>query len=303
MAAETTTTLSAQVAISHQKRFLARAKHLLVHEDGAQKVKQSKNEGKVLRYHRYTPLSTATTPLTEGSNPSEVSLAATTVDATLAEYGNTVKVSRLLSLTSVDPRDEEKIDVVAQNMGETIDELARDAMYSGATAQLGNSKSAVSDIAVTDTFDYDEVKKAVRTLRANKAMTYGDGFFKGVVGPYTEYDLTASSAWLNVKQYQDSKDLYRGEIGNLYGVRFALTTNQKTESSTTTVYSNFIHGKHSFGTFDLSGDACELHIVPHTQIDSGNPTGRFSLISWAGAYDAQVLIADWIINVKSGATA
>lgn len=303
MAAQTTSGLSQEVMTYYEAKFLERAKHSLVHKEGAQKSTHGKNQGKTIRFTRYAPLATVTTALTEGSNPSEVNITAENVDVTLAEYGNTIKVSKLLSTTSIDREGEEKVALMGQNMGETLDEIARDALYSGATVQLAGGKSALSNIAASDVFNAAEIKKAVRTLEINKAMKYPDGFFVGKVGPYTKYDLISDSTWINAKTYSDVKDLYEGEIGELYGVRFSLTTNQKTEASTVTVYSNFIHGANAFGSYDLEGDQPKLYVKVPTASDTSNPADRYSTISWAGSYAAKVLIASWVLNVKSGASA
>ena len=302
MAAETTTTLSNEMSTYYEKVFLKRNKYELVMEEGSQKQTQSQGEGKALKFNRYTPLATATTPLSEGSNPSKVSLTSSTVTATLAEYGNSVRIGKFLSLTSVDLNNKEKISLVGQNMAETIDELARNELENG-TVRLAGGKSAVSDLAASDVFNYTEIKKIVRTLEGNKAMLYDDGFFMGKVQPFTKYDIVSDSAWLNAKTYSDVKDLYRGEMGELGQVRFSLTKNGKTTASTTTVYHNYVHGANAFGTYDLSGDQPKLYIVPNTQIDSNNPTGRFSIVSWAGSYAAKVLVSTWIIVEKAGATA
>lgn len=303
MAAETTSTLSNEMMTYYESKFLERAKHLLVHEDGATKNTHAKGQGKNILFNRYSPLATATTPLTEGSNPSEVSISSSTVTASLQEYGNVVKISKLIKLTSIDKDAREKVELMGQNMGETLDELARDALYSGATAQLASGASAVSGLATSDTMDADEARKAVRYLESQKALKFGDGFYKGIVGPYTKYDLIGDNTWVNAKTYSDVKDLYRGEIGELYGVRFALTTNQKSESSTATVYSNFIMGDKAFGTYDLEGDMPKLYIKVPGKQDTSNPTDRYSTIGWAGTYVARVLISTWCVNVKTGATA
>ena len=302
MAAQTTSGLSNEVMTYYQAKFLERAKHWLVHQEGAQKSTHRKNSGKVIRFNRYSPLSTVTTALTEGSNPSEVNLSSSTVDVTLAEYGNVVKIAKLLSLVSIDKDGQEKVELMGQNMGETLDELARDALYSGATAQLAGGKSAVSDIAASDTLSADEIRKAVRTLKTNKAMRYPDGYFIGKVGPSTSYDLMGDSTWVNAHTYKDGKELYEGELGALHGVRFVETTNQKTESSGS-VYSNFIHGANAFGVYDLEGDVPKVYIkVPGVQ-DTSNPTDRYSTIGWAGTFAAKVLVSDWVLNLKTGATA
>jgi len=303
MSAQTTTGLSSEVKTFYESKFLERAKFTYIHKQGAQMNTHKKNEGKTVVFNRHTPLAVATTALTEGANPAEVDMTTSTVTATLAEYGNVVKVAKLLSLVSIDRDGAEKSEVMGQNMGETLDTLTRDAMYSGATAQLAGAKSALTDVAATDTFSASEIRKAVRTLENSKAVRYPDQMFMGKVGPYTKYDLTGDTTWVNAKTYSDVKDLYMGEIGELYGVRFLSAANQKTESSTATVYSNFIHGQYAFGCYDLEGDMPKLYVKIPNASDTSNPTDRYSTLGWAGTYVAKVLIATWILNVKSGATA
>jgi N4-gp56 family major capsid protein len=303
MAVQTTSTLSNEVQVYYEAKFLERAKHSLVHEEGAQKRTQKANSGKTIRFTRYTPLSTVTTPLTEGSNPAEASITEANVDATLAEYGNVVKVSKLLSTVSIDREGAEKTELLGQNMGETLDELTRNELYSGATVQLAAGKSALSSIAASDTLSAAEVRKAVRTLKKNKAMRYPDGFFLAKISPDTSYDLMGDNVWVNSKTYSDVKALYAGEVGELHGARFLESTNPKTESSTVTVYSNFFHGANAFGCFDLEKDPPQLYVkIPGAQ-DTSNPTDRYSTIGWAGSYVSKTLVGEWIINVKTAASA
>lgn len=306
MAAQTTSGLSAEVSTYYEKTFLKRAEYEQVFAQGLQKRKQPANEGKTVNFTRHTPLATATTALTEGTNPTEVALTASTVSATLAEYGNTVKISRFLTLTSIDANNKEKIAVVGQNMGETIDELVRNELFTGATAQLGGGAGAVSAIAASDVLSASEIRKAVRTLKNNKARAYSGGNYSWVMktGPFPAYDLMGDSTFVQADTYDNAaKNIYRGDLGVLYGVRFWESPNQKTTSSTTTVYSNFIHGEDAAGVTELEGDAVKLYIIPHTQIDSGNAAGRFSLVSWAGSHVSKTLNSTWLIDVKTGATA
>jgi N4-gp56 family major capsid protein len=304
MSAQVTTGLTQEMSTLYEKVFLARAEYEYVHKEGAQLRSQPKNEGASVKFTRHTPLATVTTALTEGTNPAEVNLTATTVSATLAEYGTTVKISRFLSLTSIDANNKEKIEVVGQNMGETLDELVRNELFTGATVQFAGAKAALTDLSASNTLSAAELRKAVRTLKNNKARKYqGRASWVGKIGPYTEYDLMGDSTWVNAHTYQDTVDLYNGEIGMLYGIRFLSSPNQKSESSTTTVYSNFIHGSDAFGCTDLEGDKPQLYIIPNTNIDSGNTAGRFSTVAWAAAFVTKTLNANWLINVKTGATA
>lgn len=309
MAAQVTTGLTQEMSIYYEKVFLARAEYEYIFNQGAQMRTQPANEGKTVYFTRHTPLATATTALTEGTNPAEVALTATTVSATLAEYGTTVKISKFLSLTSIDANNKEKIEVVGQNMGETIDELTRNELATGATAQLAGGKSALTDVAITDVMSVSELRKAVRTLKKNKARKYQSKIapWIGKLGPDTSYDLQGDSSYVNADIYDNGAErLYTGELGKINGVRLIESPNQYETAnggaSNADIIWNFIHGQDAFGCIDLVGDKPQLYVIPHTQIDSGNPAGRFSNVSWAASYVCKTLNANWLIGIKSGAT-
>jgi N4-gp56 family major capsid protein len=90
MSAQVTTGLTQEMSTYYEKVFLARAEYEYIYQQGAQMRAMPANEGKTVNFTRHTPLATATTALTEGTNPTEVNLTATTVAATLAEYGTSV---------------------------------------------------------------------------------------------------------------------------------------------------------------------------------------------------------------------
>lgn len=306
MAAQTTTGLAQTVATYYEKKFLERAEYEYIFEQGAQMRTVPKSAGKTVVFTRHTPLATVTTALTEGVNPSEVNLTAVNVSATLAEYGNTVKISRFLSLVDIDQNNAEKIEVVGQNMGETLDELARNELFTGATAAFAGGKSALSAVAASDVLTVEEIQKVVRTLKKNKARRYQDRVapWLGKVSPDTAFDLQRDEDFIRADVYDNGANkMYKGELGKIAGVRLIESPNPRTESSTTTVYSNFFHGSDAFGAINLTEDKPKLYIIPHTKIDSGNPAGRFSTVSWAGSYVAKTLNSSWLINLKTGATA
>ncbi len=288
-----TTNLSNEVAIYYERVFLERAKAQLVHQEGAQLRSLDGNAGKQVIFNRFTPLALATTPLTEGNNPSVSTLVDTQVTVTLAEYGNQVQVSRLLSTTDIDSRDEQKIDVVSQNMGESLDALVRNALYAGATTMTYSG----SPTAMTANL----VAQAVATLKENKALAYPGTFgWIGKIQPESEYDLITTGSWQNAAVYSNPDSLYQGEIGALYGVRFLVTNQGYQVAGTPKLYSNFIHGREAFGVYDNSLDAPKLYIV--TGADSNNPAERYHTISWAGQFASVVLNTAWVLNVVTSST-
>lgn len=291
MATNTTSNLSNEVAIYYDKVFLERARAMLVHQEGGQLKGIDGNVGKQVIFNRFRPMALATTPLSEATNPTSATLVSDQVTATLAEYGNSATVSRLLSTTDIDDRDKEKIDVIGQNMGETLDALVRNGLFNGATALPSTGTDFTPALTA----------QAVANLKTNKALMYPGTFgWLGKIQPETEYDLSQSTVWTNAAVYSNVNALYEGEIGALYGVRFLVSNQGYNVVGTPTVYSNFIHGREAFGVFDNKLDPPKLYIV--TGADSGNPAERFHILSWAGQFVSIVLNALWVINVETQAS-
>lgn len=308
MAADTTLTLTGEMMTFLVDKFLERSKANIVHAEGAKKRVHPRNSGKTMTWNRYTPLDVATTALTEATTPAESNLTGATVSATVAEYGDWVKVSSLLYGTSIDKAASEKVEVLAQQASETLDTLVRNELATGATTQFAGAKASLSSVAASDVLSVDEIRKAVRTLKKNNAMPFEDGYFIGKVGPDTSFDLMDDSVWVNAHTYKDGKELYKGELGRLHRVRFVeASSNQYFDNnagaSSADVYSNFIHGQEAIGTVDLSGDNMRLLVKTSDKNDTANPLNMFMTVGWKATFATKTLNSSWIVNIKSGATA
>lgn len=290
----------------YDRLFIDTAKHALIHEQGAQMRQVPESSGKVLYFTRYSPLALITAQLTEGDNPSEVGLSATTVSSTLSEFGSYTKISKLIKLTAIDSKMKSAVEIMAQNMGESRDQMIRNKGFASTTAQLAGAKANITAVATSNTLSASEIRKAVRTLKANKAMKYEDGYFLGKTSPYASYDLMGDTTWVNAHTYKDGDNLYKGEIGKLYGVRFVETTNWKETAnggaSSADIIHTFIHGKNAFGVSDLEGDGKKVYAKTPGEGDTSNPIDRFSTVGWAMTMTAVSLVSDWIIEIKHGAT-
>lgn len=303
--ANTSGSLSPEVSTYYEKVFLSRAEYELVLKEGSQSRTHPANEGRTVNFTRYEPLTIMTTPLGEASNPVTCGITACTVSMTLSEYGITVPTSRMLSVVSIDSNMKEKIELVGQNMGETINRLVRAELESG-TAYYGNNHT-VHTFAAGDTLDACDIRIMTRTLELNKAMKYQDGLFIGKTDPYSKYNLIGDTTWVNGKTYSDVKDLYTGEMGELYGVRWLLnkdvssgTEASSLAASTVVRFYTYVHGANAFGTYDLAQDAPKLYILPNI-VDSNSPAGRISMVSWAGSYATKILNSNWVLSARFAA--
>jgi N4-gp56 family major capsid protein len=282
--------------------FLQRAEYELILKEGAQIRTHPAGEGHTVNFTRYVPIALITTPLGEASNPVTCNITASTVSMTLSEYGLTVNTSRFLTLVGIDANQKEKIELVGQNMGETLNRLVRAQLGAG-TSYYPNGHF-VSSIAAGDVLDACNIRMMVRTLELNKARKYPDGFYLGKTEPYSKYKLLGDSTWVAAKEYSDVKGLYKGEMGELYQVRWMLnkdlasgTEAQSTASSLVVRFYTYVHGADALGCYDLEKDKPKLYILPNL-VDSNSPAGRISKVSWAGSYACKILNDDWVLSAR-----
>lgn len=294
-----------EVSTYFEKVFLARAEYELVLKEGAQMRTHPVNEGRTVNFTRREPLTIITTPLGEASNPVTCQINSCTVSMTLSEYGLTVPTSRMATLVGIDSRMRETVEQMGQNMGETLNRLVRTELANGAS-YYGNNHS-VSTFAAGDTLDACDIRMVVRALELNKALKYKDGMFIGKTDPYSKMNLLGDTAWLNAKTYSDVKDLYRGEMGELYQVRWLLNKDvasgieaTSTASSAVVRFYTYVHGQDAFGVYDLEQDKPKLYILPNV-VDSNSPAGRVSIVSWAGSYAAKILNSNWVQTCRFAA--
>lgn len=304
--ASITTGLTQHMSIYYDKRFLERAKLMLKHDIGAVVKPLPTNSGKTVYFNRMTPLAVATTPLTEATNPSDVDMTSTIVSATVAEYGNWTKVGSLYETTSIDVGLREHVDVHAQNAGETIDTLIKNELDGGGTEQVVNSK-AVSAVTATDIIDGYEVRKAVLTLKKNKAMPFENGYFRSIVPVSVAQDLRGDSEWLDAYRYTNTENIQNGLLGRLHGVEFFETNNETVAaddgSGNVDIYTTYVFGANAYGMVDIGSDSEPKIIYKRpSDSDTSNPLNMFSTVGWKASFVAKVLNSAWLIELKTASS-
>lgn len=267
-----------------------------------------KNSGKTVYFTRYTPFAISTSALTEGANPTGVNSTASTVSASVAEYGQFERVSTLFELTSIDAGLKEIIEVHGQNAGETLDTILGVAMCAGGTLQCAGLVQLTA-MASSNTMSVAELRYAVKTLKANKAPKFENGNYRGVISSQGIYELqgdTAAGNWINIGLYNSKENadmLRKGVIGSLYGVDIVEANNQVTAgigaSSASTGYVSFVAGKGAVAEIDVAGSGNFRTIIKRPGgNDTSNPLDMYSTVGWkVDGYAAKVLNADWLIRI------
>ena len=221
----------------YDKKLLETAKTRLVHASFGQKRSIPRHGGKRVEFRKYnlfTPSVDALT-LVEGVTPEGQSLSQSNVEAEVSQYGAYVEVSDLLDLTAYDEVLADSAELLGEQLGTVIEWVTRDAMCATTNVQYANGKTRRMDVEKTDVLTVAEVRKAVRTLKKNKARMFTTGtdgsvrrpHYVCICSPDATYDLQSDPLWQDVSKYSNAEQIYSGEIGRLFGVVFVESTEAK----------------------------------------------------------------------------
>ena len=233
--------LSAENKTFWDKALITLAAPELVHDQFGQKRDIPARGGKTIEFRQFDPLPEITSALTEGVTPAGQDLTVNAMTATVSQYGGYVTTSDMLDMTALDPVVNEATKLIARQAGETLDTITRDIINAGTNVMYARGKTSGTANATPPTsrttlgytdggtnynISVDDIKRAVRALKRQDAPTIR-GDYVGIIHPDVVYDLMKDPEWLNPKEYVDTQDIYNGEVGKLYGVRFVENTRAK----------------------------------------------------------------------------
>lgn len=241
------TTTSAGIQPLYQpvlnRHLLMVSKPTMVHAQFGQKVEIPKGKGKTIAWDKMSPLPKAKVPLTEGITPEGTAINISRVTTTPEQYGAYVSTTDQFEFFTPNPSPEvlRINEVLGDNAGETLDSLTADVLSTGTNVQYPNGKKARAALTDADVLTVAEIKKAVRTLKGNRAKKLKGNKYVAIIHTDIAHDLMNDPEWKYPHQYVDTKQIYEGEIGELYGVRFVETAD-----------ANVFHGEKLAGFDELS---------------------------------------------------
>lgn len=297
--------LTKEMKVYYSDYLIDNAIPKLVHDQFGQKHPIPKNGGKTIEFRKYSPLPKLTTPISEGVTPDGQSLNMSTIEATVAQYGGYITLSDVLMLTAIDNNLVQATKLLGAQAGATLDTITREVLNGGTNVIFAGDKEARGDLDATSLLTVDDVKKAVRLLKNQNAEKI-NGSWVGIIHPDISYDLTNDPAWKDVKTYSDPSDIYEGEIGKLYGVRFVETTEAKIFAGAgnggRAVYSTLILGDNAYGVTELSGGGLE-HIVKQLgSAGTGDPLNQRATAGWKATKVAERLVETYMVRIESAST-
>lgn len=227
--------LSTEMKTYYSDYLIDLAEAELVHDQFAQTHDIPRNGGKTIEFRQFDPLPELTTPLVEGVTPEGQSLSVKNLTATVAQYGGFVTISDVLDLTAIDKMILQSTKLIASQAGRTLDTISREVMNAGTNVMYAKGATARHKLGYTDSstnnnLTVDDVRRAVRWMENQDAPKI-NGYYIGIIHPNVKYDLLSDPKWRNPHEYADPENIYKGEIGEIYGVRFVEASRAKVFSA------------------------------------------------------------------------
>jgi N4-gp56 family major capsid protein len=303
--------------------------------------------GKTVQWYRFATQSAVTTNMTELTVPAQVILSASTLSATLIQRGAYARVSDLLIMTAIDPLLEDAATLMGEKAAATVDTYihsqigfhvktaaARSALTSallatgknvrcysgsidlGASNQEGfallhnNARLATSSTVASMTtsgLTVKQVQHAAMWLRNNNVDPFDDGLYVGIIHPKMAYSIMTASGWKGWQKYSSPELMYKGEIGQVGGVRFVESTYAPSyaitadtmQTNSGTVYGTIIFGPHAYGVTEISGQGNKQKGYEMFVKQLGS-AGTADPINQAASVGFKITMAAKILNKSAG---
>ncbi len=216
-----------------------------------------KANGKTVQFYRYSNFSANTTPTTEGTVGTGLSMTSKVLGATVSQYSAFITISDLVNLTAIDSQVSSASDLLGYQAGLSVDTMTRNVIddQSGGTNQtLLGTYLRVADL-----------RASRHSLQAVDVEPFEDNNFFTIVHPFVSYDLVndpAAVGLADIYKYTDPKGSPlvkyedRGVITHVAGCKVVESTNVKQGTSGSNItYRVYTFGYGGVGCVDLEGKA------------------------------------------------
>lgn len=307
--------------------LLVRGTYALIHQVPVKKYSLARRSGKTMIWRRYDALALAKTPLSEGLPPGGKSKTKTDLSATIAPYGDFIEDSDMVFDYQPDAHSVENVELLGQQMGETFDELYRD-MWTGATNEV--FANGTSDLTVSQILDRNDLDRAIRLLRVNKAKTFSPAVqasqkigtmpimpsYWGMCDERMYFDIRHMEGFVLPVEYANSTGLVAGEGGSdKNGIRYLISPNGyfltgatgvtiaandvKNTGGFADVYSLFLVGQEAAGGINVAGGNGGVIRKGLGSAGTADPLDQRATIGWK-KYDARkILNQNFLVEVKA----
>lgn len=324
MSVNNATSIPAEVNNFYDRTLLLRVIPRFLHMKFGQVRDIPRNSGtQTIKFRRYSNLTAALTPLTDGITPVGNQLSTTEITTTVSQYGDFITITDVLDYQTQDPVLTEAAQILGDQAANTLDQLTRNVLTSGTNVYYGGTETARNQILVTDVMTTTLILKVVRLLKNNNAMkittmvdpTTGistlplNACFVAICHPNVSYTLKQMTGWVPIEKYSAQKDIMDGEIGAYDEVRFIESTNAQVfpgagaGSPAADVYATLFFAMQAYGVTRISSEALQNIIKPLGSAGTADPLEQRATTGWKSTFTAIILNNNFMVRVETGVPA
>lgn len=179
-----------------------------------------KNNSRTLQYTRYERVDLPQQTLSEGVTPDFHSMSISTVTAVMDQWGAVIPVTDVAIDSVKHPVLQQAIGLAANQAAETIDREVAKVMLTGTNIYYPGAVVSRATLGAGSKITSTEIAKVVANLRADGANPREDGYYVGVLDPFSEEDVIEDIRFIESHRYGQIKKLMEHEIGAWKGVRW-----------------------------------------------------------------------------------
>jgi N4-gp56 family major capsid protein len=216
--------------------------------------------GDAVKFTIFGSVTACSGALSETLDPAAVTMTKTQKTVTMYEYGKLITTTNKLRTTSFADIDLSAARIVGDNMGKSVDRIARAAFDANTASAYIFYTSGVHGTAVTKVancyLQAADVRYAFNRLQRGDVPALDGGFYASVLHPDSAHDLRAETistqgTWRLPREYVDPALIWNGEVGEFEGFRHVVTSQAKLltdgGSASTDLYSSYFIGYQAAG--------------------------------------------------------
>jgi len=319
--------ISPRTAAYASKQLLERAIPFLVIEQFGQAKPLPTNSSKTMKFRRYNSLAFTPKVLSEGVTPDATSLTVSDITATLAQVGDRITVSDVITDTHEDPVLSEASDVLSEQAANMVEAVRFGIIKAGTNVFFANG-SARTDVntavsltmqrKITRALKNQNAKKVTKVVAAsaNYNTSPVQACYVGMCHPNLEADIRSMPGFVSVEHYGQITP-FPSEIGKVEDVRYVTSTifepwedaggDKGTMLSTTgtkaDVYPIIYVGADAYGLIALKGKYAVIPMVVNAKPSDSDPMAQRSHVSWKTMQTAVILNDLWMARAEVAVSA
>ena len=303
----TSTGLTPGMQTYYNRELLRTFEPNLVHLQFGENYRMPMNSGITMNMRKQIPVAAKTTALAEGNPGDGKMLAEVAVTTTIQQFGDYARCSDWLDMVHMDENITSRVKRFGDAGARSVDALVRDELATCTNVIYANGKTARNQLTAADKLSSKELRKAVRLLKKNRAQKFG-GYYIAIVGPDTIYDLQDDEKFIAVSKYQDKENIYTGEVGRLFGIRFVESTEAKifegAGASSADVASVIVLGRYAYGLTSLKGTKPHVVVKPAGSAGTADPLDQISTVGWKlDGFAVKLLQPEFAVRIECGFSA